>query len=270
MALSPALISAGASLLSGLFGNSSAKKARARALEDEKQKFVRLREAAELGGFNPLTALQAAGAGFGANIPSGAPPLASIELVKNAITDFGSWATGAEAKEAARQELELDLAKIKLDQARHSASRAVAPQMPRLGRSGASSSTQAVSTPYGKFTIDKADSRTSIMAGGIRTNPHMGWDDTEEVEKRYGDVGGAVYGLAAAGADFYNTAIKPRYEAGKAAKEAEELRRNPLRLPPLNVRNFGIPKAYQPAPYQPTWTDYLRGSVRGYPALRSN
>lgn len=58
------LISVGGSLLGGLFGNSSKKKAaaqeRAWALEDQREQFVRMRAAAEKGGFNPLAVLGAA------------------------------------------------------------------------------------------------------------------------------------------------------------------------------------------------------------------
>lgn len=55
------LLSVGGSLLGGLFGNRSAKKAaaqqRAWALEDQAMQWVRHREASERGGFNPLATL---------------------------------------------------------------------------------------------------------------------------------------------------------------------------------------------------------------------
>lgn len=260
------VLSIGASLLGGLFSRNSAKKARAQALEDEKQKFVRLREAAELGGFNPLTALQYSGAGFGSNTPTGAAPLASIEMVQNAITDFGQIVTGEESKRRAREQLETDLLKIQLDQANHSAARAVAPGLPSVGRSGVSSTTQAVSSPYGKFTVDSATGRQSIMAGGVRVNPHLGWDNAEDLEIRYGDLGSSIYGLGVAAADFHNTHIKPRQEAA----EAERKRLNPLGLPPLQVHNFGIPRAYQTPAVTSSFWDYMRGNIKGYPALRMN
>ncbi len=60
----PALIAAGGSLLGGLLGSRSEKKAAAQerswALEDQAEQFIRLRDAAEKGGFNPLTALSVA------------------------------------------------------------------------------------------------------------------------------------------------------------------------------------------------------------------
>lgn len=55
------LISVGGSLLGGLFGGRSARKAaaqqRAWALEDQKMQWIRHREASEAGGFNPLATL---------------------------------------------------------------------------------------------------------------------------------------------------------------------------------------------------------------------
>lgn len=52
-----ALISAGSSLLGGLFGSKSKKKAAARAYAQHRARFVTLREDSEKAGFNPLTAL---------------------------------------------------------------------------------------------------------------------------------------------------------------------------------------------------------------------
>lgn len=55
------VLSVGGSLLGGLFGDRSAKKAvaqqRAWALEDQSMQWVRHREASERGGFNPLATL---------------------------------------------------------------------------------------------------------------------------------------------------------------------------------------------------------------------
>lgn len=181
-----ALISGGASLLSGLFGSSSAKKARARALEDEKQKFVRLREAAELGGFNPLTALENSGQTFGSNLPSGAPPLASIDMITNGIKELGNEFTGVNAQQRAREQLEYDLAKLKLDQARHSAARAVAPGLPQMGRQthpGASSNAPLTVKPGGGSLIDPTRK--------LQTEPvksFAGW-----YEEKNAGSGGTIY-----------------------------------------------------------------------------
>lgn len=95
-----------------------ASKARKQAKEDALNKFVDLRQAAERGGFNPLTALQATGgAGFGA-YGSSAPPLASIELLTSFGNKLGEEFSGAADRRRATETLQHDLAKLQLDQAR--------------------------------------------------------------------------------------------------------------------------------------------------------
>ena len=99
----------------GIFG---ANKARRQAKADAANKFIDLRAAAEAGGFNPLTALEATGGGgFGA-YPSSAPPLASVELLTGAVQDGIDEIDGTAAMRRAKDRLELDLAKLRLDQAR--------------------------------------------------------------------------------------------------------------------------------------------------------
>lgn len=115
-----ALISGGASLLGGIFGRKAEKRAaarnRANEIEDARLKFTRLRESAELGGFNPLTALETTGgAGFafsGGNVA----PLASIAMITNGIREASKAFTGEAAQEQRRYDLETDLAKVRLDQ----------------------------------------------------------------------------------------------------------------------------------------------------------
>lgn len=74
-------------LLGGLFGNKSAKKAaaqqRALALEDQREQFVRLRAAAEKGGFNPLAVL---GANPGAGMVN-PTPVSSNNYMGSAIAE---------------------------------------------------------------------------------------------------------------------------------------------------------------------------------------
>lgn len=65
------LIGLGGKLLEGFFANRAAKQQRAQSVEDVKQQFVRLREGAELAGFNPLAVLGTA-SGIPAQAGSGA------------------------------------------------------------------------------------------------------------------------------------------------------------------------------------------------------
>lgn len=77
------------------------------------------REAAEKYGFNPLTMLQygqpggAMGAGGGS-----APPLASIQAITDGLRDINDVTSGDAARRRKAEELEIDLAQIRLDQAR--------------------------------------------------------------------------------------------------------------------------------------------------------
>lgn len=98
-----------------LFG---ANKARQQAKGDAFNKFADLRDAAINGGFNPLTALQATGgAGFGA-YPTSAPPLASVELLTGGLQKGMDEVTGVADQRRAADRLNLDMAQLRLDQAR--------------------------------------------------------------------------------------------------------------------------------------------------------
>lgn len=122
MAINPGLVTGGIKLIAGLFGKKSAKRAaereRRRALEDERQKFVRLREAAELGGFNPLTALAGGGLGGLSGLPSGTAPLASADVIMGGLLDLGREFSGEAAQQRARDKVAADLNAVRLEQAR--------------------------------------------------------------------------------------------------------------------------------------------------------
>lgn len=76
------------------------------------------RQAAEKFGFNPLTMLQfgnPAGAGMAA--PS-APPLASIAAITDGLKDINDVTSGDAARRRQADQLEMDLARVRLDQAK--------------------------------------------------------------------------------------------------------------------------------------------------------
>lgn len=77
------------------------------------------REAAEKYGFNPLTLLQygQTGGSLGAG-GGGAPPLASVDLLTSGLRGLDDIASGDQARRRQADQLELDLAKVRLDQAR--------------------------------------------------------------------------------------------------------------------------------------------------------
>lgn len=76
------------------------------------------REAAEKYGFNPLTMLQYGQPGGALGGGGGEPPLASIDLLTGGLDDLGSILSGDRERQRAADQLALDLAKLKLEQAR--------------------------------------------------------------------------------------------------------------------------------------------------------
>jgi hypothetical protein len=78
-------ISGGLSLLGGIFGSRSRKKAEQRAAAQRANQFVDLRAAAEKGGFNPLTALMATGGSGFQPQPQG-PKLGTGDFIADALS----------------------------------------------------------------------------------------------------------------------------------------------------------------------------------------
>lgn len=99
---------------------------------DMSDQFVRIRDAAQKAGFNPLTALAsgapmvptAAGglAGYSAMAPQAAsanfmgPPLASTEMLVNGVQDVGNILSGREALDIAEQKSRIELNRIQAEQ----------------------------------------------------------------------------------------------------------------------------------------------------------
>lgn len=75
------------------------------------------REASAKYGFNPLTMMQYGQTGGTGNMGA-LPPLASVDMISQAVRDVSDVVSGDAARRRQAQQLELDLARIKLDQAR--------------------------------------------------------------------------------------------------------------------------------------------------------
>lgn len=112
------ILKIGGSLLGASMSRNAAKNERKTALNDEMVKFERLREGAIRGGFNPLTALQNGGLAGLSGLPSGTPPLASIDLITGAIQDVSREMTGEAAQEREQQRLQNELAKLNIEHMR--------------------------------------------------------------------------------------------------------------------------------------------------------
>lgn len=112
------------------------------------------REAADQYGFNPLTTLNAgAGQGFIMTGGGGTPVLASIDAITSGLAGVDDILSGDQARRRAADQLELDMARLKLDQAR---SGVMVATPPRTVASGVGSGT----SPLGPRTQTAAQSNT--------------------------------------------------------------------------------------------------------------
>lgn len=112
-ALGGTVLNVGKSLLSGIFGGRSAKKQLAAQLKLDGEKFIRLRDAAEAGGFNPLTAL---GSGLGSSgvLANSGATLATQHSVDGALESVGDLLSGRKAQEIAADKKRAELLDLEL------------------------------------------------------------------------------------------------------------------------------------------------------------
>lgn len=107
------IISSGIKLLGGLFGGGDDAPTPAQNLMSQAKG---ARDAAAKYGFNPLTMMQYGQTGGAGG--SGGGGLASNELLMGAVLDVADIATGENARRRAAEDLQNDLTRIKIDQAR--------------------------------------------------------------------------------------------------------------------------------------------------------
>lgn len=204
------------------------------------------REASEKYGFNPLTLLQYGSGGFGGSSDGGAPPLASVQMLTDGLQGLDDVVSGDAARRRAADQLNLDLAQLKLDQAR-SGVLAVTPHYardgvglgpsPLGGRSvevypsnggslggGYGRETATPSDDSGRLSFgDRLTSRdgigvpdplldrgTGVFVGGEYWQPTPGLSPASVAEEEYGDLGGSIFGLGKAVTDIlYNNLAVP-------------------------------------------------------------
>ena len=141
-----------ASGLKGLFGSKKTEQPDIRRNIMEQAQGARLAAAQQ--GFNPLTMLQygqPGGAGF--NAGGGAPALASIDAITSGLQGVDDILSGDQARRRQADQLEIDLAKLKLDQARSGVAVASVPRP-------AANSVGAGPSPIGRNTARVAQSNS--------------------------------------------------------------------------------------------------------------
>jgi len=119
MAFDLGMVAGAAKAVGGLFGLFKKKKKDPTPRDNLLSQAQGARDAADKYGFNPLTMLQYGQPG-GAMVSGGgdAPPLASIELLTGGLADINDITSGDAARRRAADQLELDLAKVKIEQAK--------------------------------------------------------------------------------------------------------------------------------------------------------
>lgn len=151
------------------------------------------REAAEKYGFNPLTMLQYGQTGASTGLMGGTPPLASIEALTGNLAALDREVSGDADRDRAAKQLELELARVKLDQLkagaalvqRHDhAADGVGRGPSPLGRRAAT-----VGTPAGG-AVRRTRMAGSLPTGGASDNPDDPYHE-RKVEK-LSNTGGVI------------------------------------------------------------------------------
>lgn len=201
------------------------------------------REAADRYGFNPLTLLANSSPMMG---ESGGPsPLASIQMITDGLKDVDDITSGDAARRRAADQLNLDLAALKLDQARSGvvatvpqyAVSGIGPGPSPLGvrpvgvypsngqRFGAKNGQALFSASQGDLgdsqgrlrtvPVDRSgNDATRYSVGGFKLEPNPNWSDAEFIEQRHGDAASWLYGLGTIGADLSYNLPRVRTRSG--------------------------------------------------------
>ena len=196
------IVSAGSSLLGGLFGNDDAKKNRELQREFAQNTVQWRVEDAKKAGLHPLYALGHTGASYN---PVSSPMGQAISDAGNAIS---KGVSNAYEKELQKLNLENVRADIKLKESQSLGYIADAKRASNIAMSGMKS--------------NGANDKT--MIGGTHVDKNKGWSDAEDIETRYGDLVSWLYGIGVIGADTIENL--PRIEAWQEKNRRERDKRN--------------------------------------------
>ncbi len=224
----PAVIGAAGSLLGGILNRNSAKSAAATnrnwALQDQAEQFVRLRAAAEKGGFNPLTVL-------GAAPNSGMPnqTQAAQSYMGTAIADSAAMlADGMSKQQLALTAKAEDLARQKDVLVKKLADATLRPDQPGIFQRGANVS----SLPKGPNLYDSQGKVAGLWIGGAFVPRPVGFSSGNDIENELGDT------IAA------EAAVAPLAAAYTAASVPILARQAKLETVNLKMGQRGLPKDY--------------------------
>lgn len=238
-------ITAGVKILGGLKGLFGKKDKAPTPRDNIMSQAQGAREAAKAYGFNPLTMLQfgnSAGAGGGGG---SAPPLASLDILTDGLSDLSDITSGDAAQRRAANQLELDLGKLQLEQLRALAAAPSAVSTVGRGPSPLGRSSVKVPGPDDQGFVDPIGNPVTRLAfNGKIVSPDLGFSDAALAEDRYGEIGGALVGLPVLAADFAATAKSKRNRDALSDLSEKRDRANPapFRIRPTYARNDLAPE----------------------------
>lgn len=186
--------------IQGYAAKKQAEAERAQSLEDTSLQYMRLRDAAELGGFNPLSVLRAGGSG----IPNPTPALSSKAFVADALgAGVKTFFNGDQMRrDIERDALEKALMREEL-RAMQSQGRAVTSSSMQFGFGiPQANNYTGVDTqpPMVELTTPKRTKGYVFDGKWMFSDPE--WGDTENMETRIGELGAEAYGARVAAADL--------------------------------------------------------------------
>ena len=212
--MDPLVLSGVGSVLSGLGGLFGKKKKDPTPAQNILSQAQGVREAAEQYGFNPLTLLQYGQPGGALAGSGGPPPLASIQLLADGLGQLTPEAQADAKRQREADQLNLDLAKLKLEQARSGVivapqSAVHSPERPAvLGKTALAvypgqSALTSVPRPLPRPTMESAGSIPvfNLSGGEMPLNKRIAdqlnlkpWDviTGDQAEEIFGEVGGNV------------------------------------------------------------------------------
>jgi hypothetical protein len=188
------VFNAGAQILGGVMSDRSTSRQNAQNVAYQRefaQKGVQWKvEDAKRAGLHPLYAL-------GANTTSFSPIPVTGSATGDAIAR-GASNIAKNMSQSKMKKLQTDLVEAQIQESR---SRSIA----ALAQAKA---TNAEADFVTKQAIESAHRRdTQLKVNDIPITKDTAWSDTQDMEDRYGDVAGAIYGLAVGGADALKTAV---------------------------------------------------------------
>lgn len=185
-------LSIASSVVGGLLSYKSAKQQRKQAIADQDNQFVRMRNAAQRAGFNPLTVLRATGGqGF-----TGLPTISKAAAFGNAAVGIFDAFRQSPIDKYNKQVRDLELEQRRAN---------VAIAKKTLG--AMSKATAMGITGSGKGNNPEAtDSRTAVTTPFGTTSP-ANVSDAEAVEQRYGDIAQEIAGASNLLSDLYYTGL---------------------------------------------------------------